>query len=98
MKSLGSIRRAFAPWNDPSAKPYIVFENVTKDFGDFTAVDDLSLAIYETRVLRAARRVGLRQVDAAAGCSPASTSRRRAASCSTARICAASRPTGGRST
>ncbi|TIS13332.1 MAG: hypothetical protein E5X09_08345, partial [Mesorhizobium sp.] len=22
MKSLGSIRRDFAPWNDPSAKPY----------------------------------------------------------------------------
>lgn len=47
MKSLGSIRRDFAPWKDPSAKPYIVFENVTKVFGDFTAVDDLSLTIYE---------------------------------------------------
>ncbi|MCX7304335.1 MAG: ABC transporter ATP-binding protein [Hyphomicrobiales bacterium] len=47
MKSLGSIRRSFAPWNDPSAKPYISFENVTKVFGDFTAVDNLSLAIYE---------------------------------------------------
>jgi len=47
MKSLGSIRRDFAPWNDPSAKPYIAFENVTKVFGDFTAVDDLSLTIFE---------------------------------------------------
>jgi putrescine transport system ATP-binding protein len=47
MKSLGSIRRSFTPWNDPSAKPYISFENVTKVFGDFIAVDDLSLAIYE---------------------------------------------------
>jgi len=47
MKSLGSIRRSFAPWNDPAAKPYIRFENVTKIFGDFTAVDDLSLDIYE---------------------------------------------------
>ena len=47
MKSLGSIRRAFAPWNDPSAKPYIVFENVTKRFGDFTAVNNLSLSVYE---------------------------------------------------
>lgn len=47
MPSLGSIRRSFAPWNDASATPYIVFENVTKKFGDFTAVDDLSLAIYE---------------------------------------------------
>jgi ABC-type oligopeptide transport system ATPase subunit len=45
-KSLGPIRRAFAPWNDP-AKPYIQFQNVTKKFGDFTAVDDLSLNIYE---------------------------------------------------
>jgi putrescine transport system ATP-binding protein len=47
MKSLGSIRRDFAPWNDPNAKPYIVFENVTKRFGDFTAVNNLSLSIYE---------------------------------------------------
>ena len=47
MKSLGSIRRSFAPWNDRNAKPSIVFENVTKRFGDFTAVDALSLSIYE---------------------------------------------------
>ncbi|MCO6048425.1 ABC transporter ATP-binding protein [Mesorhizobium sp. RP14(2022)] len=47
MKPLGSIRRSFAPWADPAAKPYIVFENVSKVFGDFTAVDDLSLSIYE---------------------------------------------------
>jgi putrescine transport system ATP-binding protein len=47
MPSLGSIRRSFAPWNDPAAKPYIAFENVTKKFGDFTAVDNLSLAVYE---------------------------------------------------
>ncbi|WP_379062933.1 ABC transporter ATP-binding protein [Mesorhizobium sp. UC74_2] len=47
MKSLGSIRRDFAPWNDPNAKPYIQFENVTKRFGDFVAVNNLSLTIYE---------------------------------------------------
>ena len=47
MKSLGSIRRSFAPWTDATAKPYIVFENVTKKFSDFVAVDNLSLAIYE---------------------------------------------------
>ncbi|MFS8147160.1 ABC transporter ATP-binding protein [Rhizobium sp. R635] len=46
MKSLGNIRRAFAPWTDPSAKPFIAFKNVTKRFGDFTAVDNLSLDIY----------------------------------------------------
>ena len=47
MQSLGNTRRSFAPWNDPTAKPYIAFENVTKSFGDFTAVDNLSLNIYE---------------------------------------------------
>jgi putrescine transport system ATP-binding protein len=47
MKSLGSIRRSFAPWNDPSSKPYIHFDHVTKRFGDFTAVNELSLVIYE---------------------------------------------------
>jgi len=47
MKSLGSIRRSFAPWADAAAKPYIVFENVTKRFGEFTAVNNLSLSIFE---------------------------------------------------
>ncbi|MEO1551975.1 MAG: ABC transporter ATP-binding protein [Pseudomonadota bacterium] len=37
----------FAPWADPQAKPLISFRGVTKRFGDFTAVDDLSLDIYE---------------------------------------------------
>ncbi|PWW01365.1 spermidine/putrescine ABC transporter ATP-binding subunit [Hoeflea marina] len=46
MKSLGSIRRSFEPWNDPDAKPYIRFDGVTKKFGDFVAVDDLTLHIY----------------------------------------------------
>ena len=47
MKSLGSIRRDFAPWNDPNAKPYIHFDKVTKRFGEFTAVNNLSLTIFE---------------------------------------------------
>ena len=47
MELLGSIRRSFAPWADPNAKPYIVFDGVTKRFGDFTAVNNLSLSIYE---------------------------------------------------
>ena len=37
----------FEPWNDPDAKPIIRFDNVTKRFGDFTAVDELSVDIYE---------------------------------------------------
>lgn len=46
-KTLGPVRRDFAPWNDPAAKPFISFDHVTKRFGGFTAVDDLSLTIYE---------------------------------------------------
>ncbi len=46
-KPVGPVRRAFAPWDDPQAKPFIEFRNVTKRFGDFTAVDNLSLSIYE---------------------------------------------------
>ncbi len=37
----------FAPWNDPNAKPLIQFKNVTKRFGDFTAIDNQSFDIYE---------------------------------------------------
>lgn len=37
----------FAPWDDPNEKPIIRFRNVTKRFGEFTAIDDLSLDIYE---------------------------------------------------
>lgn len=47
MPSLGSIRRSFAPWDDPDTKPHISFEGVTKKFGDFTAVDNLTLHVYE---------------------------------------------------
>jgi len=47
MKSLGSIRRDFAPWSDPNARPYIHFDKVTKRFGDFTAVNNLSLTVFE---------------------------------------------------
>jgi putrescine transport system ATP-binding protein len=36
----------FAPWDDPDATPLIRFRNVTKKFGDFTAIDDLTLDIY----------------------------------------------------
>ncbi|MCA0400212.1 MAG: ABC transporter ATP-binding protein [Proteobacteria bacterium] len=45
-KSLGNIRRSFAPWTDPAAKPLVTFERVTKRFGAVSAVEDLSLAIH----------------------------------------------------
>ncbi|RWJ39838.1 MAG: ABC transporter ATP-binding protein [Mesorhizobium sp.] len=34
------------PWNDPKAEPYIRLENVTKKFGEFVAVNNVSLNIY----------------------------------------------------
>ena len=34
------------PWNEPGAEPYIRIEHVTKKFGDFVAVNDVSLNIY----------------------------------------------------
>ena len=46
-KSLGAVRRAFAPWSDPASRPLIRFEKVTKRFGDVTAISELSLDIYE---------------------------------------------------
>ncbi|OHV75789.1 ABC transporter ATP-binding protein [Rhizobium sp. LCM 4573] len=46
-KSLGPVKRKFSPWTDPAAVPFIRFENITKRFGDFTAVDNLTLDIYE---------------------------------------------------
>jgi putrescine transport system ATP-binding protein len=41
------MRRGFAPWNDPSIRPLVRFEGVTKRFGATVAVDRLDLAIYE---------------------------------------------------
>ncbi|MBD3677082.1 MAG: ABC transporter ATP-binding protein [Rhodobacteraceae bacterium] len=37
----------FAPWVDPDEKPLIRFQNVTKRFGAFTAIENLTLDIYE---------------------------------------------------
>ena len=46
-KTLGAVRRKFAPWDDPTATPLIEIRNLTKHFGEFTAVDNVSLKIYE---------------------------------------------------
>jgi putrescine transport system ATP-binding protein len=45
--AVGPIRRSFAPWNDPAARTFIEFRNVTKRFGQFIAIDNVSLKIYE---------------------------------------------------
>lgn len=34
------------PWNDPNAVPFVQIRNVTKKFGSFTAVENVSLDIY----------------------------------------------------
>jgi putrescine transport system ATP-binding protein len=46
MQSAGS-KRGFAPWADPSVRPLLRLESLSKRFGGFTAVDHLSLDIYE---------------------------------------------------
>ena len=38
--------QVFAPWKDAGAKPLIEFVDVRKDFGDFTAVNGVSLKIF----------------------------------------------------
>ena len=40
-------RPVFAPWDDPKEKPLIRFQNVTKKFGEFTAIDDITLDIFQ---------------------------------------------------
>jgi len=38
--------KEFSPWTDPNEQPLIRFKNVTKRFGEFVAIDDLTLDIY----------------------------------------------------
>jgi putrescine transport system ATP-binding protein len=37
----------FSPWDDPTETPLIQFKGVTKRFGDFTAIDNLTQDIFE---------------------------------------------------
>lgn len=37
----------FAPWEDASLRPLVQFRSVSKSYGSFTAISDLSLDIYE---------------------------------------------------
>jgi putrescine transport system ATP-binding protein len=39
-----------APWKDSNATPYVQIERVTKSFGEFKAVDDISLKIYKGEI------------------------------------------------
>jgi putrescine transport system ATP-binding protein len=46
MGTIGS-KRGFAPWADSNQRPLLRIEGLTKRFGTFTAVDHLSLDIYQ---------------------------------------------------
>jgi putrescine transport system ATP-binding protein len=43
-------QQKFEPWTDPDAKPYVRIEKITKKFGDFVAVDDVTLDIYKKEI------------------------------------------------
>src|ERR1700679_155558 len=45
----GAVVKA-APWKDPAARPYVEVERVSKSFGSFKAVDDVSLKIYKGEI------------------------------------------------
>jgi len=45
-----ATQQKFEPWADPDAKPYVRIEKVTKKFGDFVAVDDVTLDIYKKEI------------------------------------------------
>ena len=38
------------PWNDPNAVPFLEIKNVTKKFGGFTAIENVSLEIYKGEI------------------------------------------------
>jgi putrescine transport system ATP-binding protein len=46
-KQPAALNRSFHPWLEKNKEPFIEFRNVTKRYGAVTAVDDLSLKIYE---------------------------------------------------
>ncbi len=43
-----SARRTFAPWADPAARPLLRFDGVSKRFSGVSAVDNLSLDIFDS--------------------------------------------------
>lgn len=45
--STSAARKRWEPWNDPNERPHVQIANVTKRFGDFVAVDNISLDIYQ---------------------------------------------------
>src|ERR1700726_2299315 len=50
MTTSGGAAVKAAPWNDLNARPYVQVERISKSFGDFKAVDDVSLKIYKGEI------------------------------------------------
>ena len=50
MTTSGGAAVKAEPWKDPAAKPYVQVDHITKSFGDFKAVDDVSLKIYKGEI------------------------------------------------
>jgi len=50
MVSSPKTEKKIEPWNDPQATPYVRIERITKKFGDFVAVNDVSLKIYKGEI------------------------------------------------
>src|SRR5882762_3623469 len=50
MSTSGGAAVKAAPWKDPAARPYVQVDRITKSFGDFKAVDDVSLKIYKGEI------------------------------------------------
>jgi len=50
MVSSPKTEKKIEPWNDPHATPYLRIERVTKKFGDFVAVNDVSLKVYKGEI------------------------------------------------
>ncbi|PZN27944.1 MAG: polyamine ABC transporter ATP-binding protein, partial [Proteobacteria bacterium] len=46
MKTSARPQPSLPAWSDPEAVPYVSIEGVTKKFGDYVAVDDVTLKIY----------------------------------------------------
>ena len=49
MANSGEAAKA-VPWRDPNARAYVVIDRVSKSFGDFKAVNDVSLKIYKGEI------------------------------------------------
>src|SRR5580698_10568606 len=50
MTTSGGAAVKAAPWKDPNARPYVQVDHITKSFGDFKAVHDVSLKIYKGEI------------------------------------------------